>query len=1554
LRFSMPQTKQEKPFGERLKAWFRNSKSTLTRPQDIELQLNSETIHELAADQPVHVRLQTLKELQDLLKERRLQAHGVELLWVKISDLLDPRVEMEVRHSVFEFVHTLVVSQYSNLDMFRAEIFRFLKRHLVDEDLKPRVKLLSALTEDGKDILHFEEEIGRMMIELLRKYTDQQFGDFKDILSLTVNLVKFNSAYLDPDVVSNLVHTLSIHACTTTRDNEIKSILEIFKCVVMYSFVPSEALLQFVSCLCRVVNLKEVCQDAWNTMRSLMGTHLGHSALFNLCVLLQASPDRVDVALVRGAIFFIGSSLWGPQHVPTLKYTAMTVLPVFLVALRDSHPLILYEMALQIESLVMRQGMYLNAPGWEETVTLLEQLVNRLDSCDASLRPTVENHLQATIFKLEGLALNKQYPGSQNRLYDLVEAVSDLCPEQSVLHLLKYRSEHLFPAREGWIEKLEQLMERFYERDVRQAVRIQMLTLLRDTVITNIVSYEDRLLETGVLPFLSTLHAEIDRTVKVKGVQIVSELAIRSTGPHQKDLVDILEKLVRKVLNEFTAAKDTAVLYSRQDFLQFQEAVVGIIGVFKKKFYHPPVASVKRCYDILVNVLEQLYQNTNVIEHTGEIRLELFRCFLSLRARYDFHMGFIRDCAEDGQTCISFSSYVVCEQRKQPGELPPALPSGVVSLSLTRACRAVIRCLKEERDWRVLNFVLTEIPSVLQNKGMLVRYEESISLLAGALCSMVQTNSRLPDINTPSRFGRSDYFMAVYPVLAALASYNRWLDVEFQRKLIKSLEYGLLSRDCNKVCTVALTACILEMSSSMNTFLPEVLLNLSKISATVHIAIPVLEFLSTLISLPKVFASFNNDQYMSVFAITLPYTNPFKFNHYTVSLAHHVIIMWFLKCRLASRRDFVKFIVKGLEGNVLQPFEEGNFRKEELASMNQDSSSRTRSSSLKGESRPQRARHMTGVTSRPQLKRTSGPDQRQALHTFHQELTETCLDIMSRYSFANPAVQPEKCAIADFLLESGNSASWILGTAILTICMSGCMTTAKPGGLCDTCNQYCGHTDPDKGSVTKKRHQSEQSMRTTPLAQLNPLSQDDLGLKEKTEDLMGPDSSRSSFKSNKEEPRLCTCWCQGWCRVLVRRPSGEVSWLCRLQNGQLTNSTDANFLQDITAMLVAETAVKNTGDATRLKVARSNSNPEITELLSDLDLSRIRNNRQSCDPIPEEESTFKSTFNDPPLISPRRRSNTIDTTSPVKSRRVTMDSVSSLQQMKLERSNVISPQFMFLQLYQAAGMSTSYTEKPLVIPKTRQFDTSLKILDMIPCQETHKLGVLYVGEGQADNERAILGNRYGSSRYAAFLNGLGSLVYLPEVNTSKVFLGGLSCKDGDGEFAYVWQEDAMQVVYHTATLMPNRETDPQFNKKKRHIGNDFVSIVYNESGRGYTMGTVKGQFIYAVVLIEPLDFQSNKISVLAKPELAEYLNHLSSGKVVSDHNVSMLVRQIALHCNLAANIFSKLQNKADPYSSNWLERLRHIKRLKGKLLKEKEGEEEDTVHDFTGYCLPKS
>lgn len=39
--------------------------------------------------------------------------------------------------------------------------------------------------------------------------------------------------------------------------------------------------------------------------------------------------------------------------------------------------------------------------------------------------------------------------------------------------------------------------------------------------------------------------------------------------------------------------------------------------------------------------------------------------------------------------------------------------------------------------------------------------------------------------------------------------------------------------------------------------------------------------------------------------------------------------------------------------------------------------------------------------------------------------------------------------------------------------------------------------------------------------------------------------------------------------------------------------------------------------------------------------------------------------------------------------------------------------------------------------------------------------------------------------------------------------------------------------------MPFIEHDKQFTEKKKHIGNDYVTIVYDDSGEDYRMGTIK-------------------------------------------------------------------------------------------------------------------
>nr|CAD7460498.1 unnamed protein product [Timema tahoe] len=356
--------------------------------------------------------------------------------------------------------------------------------------------------------------------------------------------------------------------------------------------------------------------------------------------------------------------------------------------------------------------------------------------------------------------------------------------------------------------------------------------------------------------------------------------------------------------------------------------------------------------------------------------------------------------------------------------------------------------------------------------------------------------------------------------------------------------------------------------------------------------------LIALTRLPKVFASFVGDQYMSVFAISLPYTNPFKYNHYTVSLAHHVIAVWFLKCRLPFRRDFVKFITTGLKANVIVPFEEGQLiMKSDL--INEDSSSRKRSSSLT-EQGSRRSLRTVGI--RPEGRPGDlKPPIDEALMNFHMELTETCIDLMARYTFSTCSAQPKRLPTAEFLLSGGQSMTWILGNRVITVTTSGCSQKVLKNGLCDKCWMLCR---PDKGCcvvLTKVRLCDKCSMLCRPdkgetlinvsLESLSPdVSADqepqpgkqlhkstnqrpvsnDVGsgskdsrsfvtpdssiisapVEDKGKTLAAPDTHEPEphrleqivFGPNepeKQERQFCACWCQGWAEIHIRRPTGK-------------------------------------------------------------------------------------------------------------------------------------------------------------------------------------------------------------------------------------------------------------------------------------------------------------------------------------------------------------------------------------------------------------------------------
>ncbi|CAL7948460.1 unnamed protein product [Xylocopa violacea] len=1720
--------KDNKTLHDKLKQFFRINKGNYKNREDFTL--THELEKEISPESPVHHRTKAIKDLCEAVLHQQWEDKAAERLWYLVQDLLEKDVSREHRHVTLNFLRCLVQGQYSKLSsLMRVKFFMVVKEHNIPEDIGPR--------------------------------------------------------YI-------------CHLCYYSNSSEVVSgCLEALDAIVCYSNLQSDSLQTFIIALCGSVNVETYCQISWKIMRNLLGTHMGHSALYTMCRLLQDTNFQRDVRLLRGAVFYVNMGLWGTHRIPKLVCTPTSVLPSFYQALKCNHPIVMYEVTLSIQRLVNKYGPELWDPTWSIILDIIEEVIAHTESSNQPATKQVFVSLHETINSIENLLDSNHYNGCIQRFYHLVERCSDTRSENSVLKLIEFRAGTIGPTHYQWQSKLATLMERYYRIETRTNVRMKVLDVLTNVVQVNRSRYEDELIERIIVPYFQHVDMDPDITIRNGVTYLLVELCFECDTKRCLELLDILEKVINKPFTSDTPVNRDA------DIKDVKTAVVGVIKILTSKIYYLPSSHAIRAYKVLVNHLEQHYKESSVFHDVSTIRYLIFECFLKIRANTLYHLGF-PDAQNSSVT--RFSPYLVLEhatsERMNSGgggsSPPPVSPAPlqhlscqITYMSLAHACKAVISCIKLEKDWKVLQLVLKELPQVMQNRALILsRHTNDIDHFAAALCSMVSDKSlRLPEslYNVPPKFTLSEFRVHVFPVLASLASYHAHLEPNLQQRLIKCLEVGLTAK-CASQCVTSLTTCILEMRDAMNKLLSEVLLNLSKISATVHIAIPILEFLSTLTRLPKVFASFIGDQYMSVFAILLPYTNPFKYDHYTVSLAHHVIAVWFLKCRLPFRRDFVRFITTGLKANVIVPFEEGHLMKSDFNFVNEDSSNRKRSSSLTEQGsrgrreRPIMANRMIGDNKVSDLK----PPIDEALMTFHVELTETCIDLMARYTFSTYSARPKRLPAADFLLKEGQSMTWLLGNKLITVTTSGCSNKAMRGGLCDNCWVACksGPQSPEHARASQSNLRRASSTETAKEDKLSRQSSgghgsstantaanspteelkktDDLDITKK--DYPAERTEKDQIESSKlgqilnsekqEEHVLCACWCQGWAEIYVRRPTGDISWIMRIQNS-MQFETNMDFpLYDIMALYrpnqymqqkqqestsecsgdeAEDTSDKNMdqmrGDYNVMKsvisfvssgpiaipssparpspsrqssrdslesledgeddlrrsrnpVRRSNSSPEMSanwknpflnkeklnlqqlerdvsstdsEVKLEAELKKHAKNtyakdmRVSCEAIPEEmfgmgttppsenisdhpaalrsqrsypgatqvtqiittttsntvppspttvqvQGNFlgvqgrttqiqssivkqpqsptqiyprlssldsgqkqvplgsdskppigrnhladkqKDDKPDPSMLPPlplpfRDRGHTISVMSPVKKPRTEWDNIrrGNSPRVKETPKTGINPSFVFLQLYHTAHFGAP-SEKPLLVPQTTAVQRAVTNLDRIQPYETHKIGVLYVGPGQASNETEILANQHGSLRYTEFLQRLGTLVRLKDVDES-VFLGGLDRNGENGNFAYIWQDDVTQVAFHVATLMPTKLSDPKCTSKKQHIGNNYVTVVYNESGEPYNIQTVKGQFNYACVVIQPLDYGTNQVTVQVKEELAKHIRH-SEPKIISDQNLAILSRQLALHANLASMVSSSLeQNSHNPYASNWLERLRHIKRLRNRVLQE--------------------
>ena len=283
----------------------------------------------------------------------------------------------------------------------------------------------------------------------------------------------------------------------------------------------------------------------------------------------------------------------------------------------------------------------------------------------------------------------------------------------------------------------------------------------------------------------------------------------------------------------------------------------------------------------------------------------------------------------------------------------------------------------------------------------------------------------------------------------------------------------------------------------------------------------------------------------------------------------------------------------------------------------------------------------------------------------------------------------------------------------------------------------------------------------------------------------------------------------------------------------------------------------------------------------------------------------------------------------------------------------VYPNHMFLQISSTIA-PLPIPLQPIVLPDNEIIQRALRNFDRIDTVDGHKVGVIYIAEGQS-SEAEILANSHGTDAYQTFLSGLGTKVKLQDAKFNTQGLDRAS--NVDGTHTYAWRDRVTEIVFHVPTMMPtDTENDPQGVKKKAHVGNDRVKIIYNDSGRAFDFNTFPSEMNFVNLVITPEAHTGSAHSVKGRESLGSsaeqaeqtpsatdlygyyqvqticpanfpQLSPAASLKVISAESLPAFVRNLALNASLFCQIWSVVLGHGE-YYSNWRVRLREIIRLR--------------------------
>uniref|UniRef100_A0A673BCP1 GTPase-activating Rap/Ran-GAP domain-like protein 3 n=1 Tax=Sphaeramia orbicularis TaxID=375764 RepID=A0A673BCP1_9TELE len=164
-----------------------------------------------------------------------------------------------------------------------------------------------------------------------------------------------------------------------------------------------------------------------------------------------------------------------------------------------------------------------------------------------------------------------------------------------------------------------------------------------------------------------------------------------------------------------------------------------------------------------------------------------------------------------------------------------------------------------------------------------------------------------------------------------------------------------------------------------------------------------------------------------------------------------------------------------------------------------------------------------------------------------------------------------------------------------------------------------------------------------------------------------------------------------------------------------------------------------------------------------------------------------------------------------------------------------------------------------------------------------KFGVLYAKDGQLTDDE-MFSNETGSESFEKFLNLLGDTITL---QGWAGYRGGLDTKnDTTGIKSIYTVYQGHELMFHVSTMLPYSKENKQQVERKRHIGNDIVTIVFQEgddASSSFKPSMIRSHFTRILHVDSVCQEKNEVLKIFSEESVPLFGPPLPSPPVFTDH-----------------------------------------------------------------------